>query len=481
MTILIMVIAESEEELQRRCKKVESRIMGMQMKIRNLANLVRNAFKSITPFNILDEKIRKIANRNVPLSTFVGGLPFASSGFNDGTGYYFAKDTDGGIVVLDSWKRGGDRTNSNYVIMGTAGVGKSTVAKHLMLNEYMKGTRVITIDVEREYKNLTENVDGDWLNVGSGAGGIINPLQIKAVPLDDEQEQEKVFKDEGKGLGAMALHFQTLRTFFKLLFPELTSLQIALLEETLEELYNKFNIYWNTDISKFRNIDFPIMYDLYELINKKVVTTEESQKKQDYEILQSLIRTIAIGADSALFNGYTSVQADTNFICLDTHNLQDASERVKKAQYFNILTYCWELMSKDKEQKTMLVCDEAYLLIDPQVPQSLVFLRNIAKRCRKYEGSLVVISHSICDFLDDSVKMYGQAILDMATYKILMGTDGKNLEETTELFKLSEYQTDFLYAKKRSYAIFIIGAYRILVKFDIFPYEFNYYGKGGGR
>lgn len=71
MTILIMVIAESEEELQRRCKKIEGKLMGMQMKIRNLANLVRNAFNSITPFNILDDKIRKIANRNVPLSTFV--------------------------------------------------------------------------------------------------------------------------------------------------------------------------------------------------------------------------------------------------------------------------------------------------------------------------------------------------------------------------------------------------------------------------
>ena len=96
-------------------------------------------------------------------------------------------------------------------------------------------------------------------------------------------------------------------------------------------------------------------------------------------------------------------------------------------------------------------------------------------------GSLVIISHSIVDFLDPTVKMYGQAILDMATYKILMGTDGKNLEETKELFKLSEYQYDFLYSKKRAYAIFIIGAYRILVKFDIFPYEFAYYGKGGGR
>ena len=332
-----------------------------------------------------------------------------------------------------------------------------------------------------EYKELTENLEGDWLNVGSGAGGVINPLQIKDVPLDDEDEKDKVFKDEGKGLGAMALHFQSLRTFFKLLFPELTSIQIALLEETLEELYNSFNIYWNTDISGFKNIDFPIMYDLYELINKKTKTEYDNGKKQDYEILQSLIRTIAVGADSALFNGYTSIQTKTNFICLDTHNLQDASERVKKAQYFNILTYCWELMSKDREEKTMLVCDEAYLLIDPQVPQSLVFLRNIAKRCRKYEGSLCIISHSIVDFLDDSVKMYGQAILDMATYKVLMGTDGKNLEETTELFKLSEYQADFLYAKKRGYAIFIIGAYRILVKFDIFPYEFTYFGKAGGR
>ena len=306
-------------------------------------------------------------------------------------------------------------------------------------------------------------------------------MQIKDVPLDDDEEKEKVFKDEGKGLGAMALHFQSLRTFFKLLFPELTSIQVALLEETLEELYNSFDIYWNTDISSFKNIDFPIMYDLYELINKKTKNVYGNAKKQDYEILQSLIRTIAVGADSALFNGYTSIQTKTNFVCLDTHNLQNASERVKKAQYFNILTYCWELMSKDREEKTMLVCDEAYLLIDPQVPQSLVFLRNIAKRCRKYGGSLCIISHSIVDFLDESVKMYGQAILDMATYKVLMGTDGKNLEETTELFKLSEYQADFLYAKKRGYAIFIIGAYRILVKFDIFPYEFTYFGKAGGR
>jgi len=105
MTILIMVVAETEEELLQRCKRVESKLTGMQMKIRSLANLVANAYRSIAPFHTLDKVIKKIASRNVPLSTFIGGLPFASSGFNDGKGYYFAKDTDGGVVVLDTWKR----------------------------------------------------------------------------------------------------------------------------------------------------------------------------------------------------------------------------------------------------------------------------------------------------------------------------------------------------------------------------------------
>ena len=64
--------------------------------------------------------------------------------------------------------------------------------------------------------------------------------------------------------------------------------------------------------------------------------------------------------------------------------LIDEMERIKKAQYYNILTYCWEQMSKDKDEKTFLVCDEAWIMIDKAVPQSLIFLRNIAKRCRKY-------------------------------------------------------------------------------------------------
>lgn len=479
VTIAIMVIAEDKEELIQRSKSVQTKLTSMQMKGRQLTNLSRRALNLMKPFAITDKVVKSIADRNMLNSTWIGGLPFSSSGFNDGVKYYFARDTKGGIVILDPWTRGGDRTNSNFVIMGTAGVGKSTVAKHLILNEYMTNTRIILVDPEREYKSMTENLGEKWIDIGSGRGGIINPLQIKTVPLDDDDNDG--WKDEGKGMGAMALHFQTLRTFFKLLYPELTSIQIAYLEEVLEELYAKFHITWDTDITGIPNNKFPIMTDLYKLLEYKAENEIDEDKKTEFSTLKSLIRGISVGAEKGLFNGYTSVEDFSKVICFDTFTLQNASDRVKKAQYFNILTYCWEIMSRDKEEKTMLICDEAYLLIDPQVPQTLIFLRNVAKRCRKYEGSLVIISHSIVDFLDESVKMYGQAILDMATYKILMGTDGKNLEESTVLFKLSETQQEFLYKKKRGLGLFIIGSNRIFVRFDIFNIEFEFFGKGGGR
>jgi type IV secretory pathway VirB4 component len=150
MTNMIMVTAEDEETLNKRCKRVESIICGMQLKVRSLAHLLKEAFSTIAPFHTIDENIKTIARRNILMSDFIGGFPFGGGGLNDGTGFVFGKDTNGGIVVLNMWIRGLDRVNSNFVIMGTSGVGKSTATKHILLNECMKGTKLLIIDPERE-------------------------------------------------------------------------------------------------------------------------------------------------------------------------------------------------------------------------------------------------------------------------------------------------------------------------------------------
>lgn len=328
-----------------------------------------------------------------------------------------------------------------------------------------------------DYKDLTENLHGDWINCGGGSGGRINPLQVRPAPRDDDDEHHKLY-DDTAGMGDLALHMKNLEIFFSLYTPTLSDIQKALLKECLIELYSAFNIIWDTDTSKLKSDDFPIFSDLFNYIEGK---SKGRKNKADYEVLSALFKDIASGSDSFLWNGITTIKTNSKLICLDTHDLQNTSDAIKRTQYFNILGWAWEQMSRDRNEKVLLIADEAYLMVDPNVPQSLVFLRNVAKRARKYEAGIVIISHSVVDFLDPSIRMYGQALLDIPAYKILMGCDGKNLGETTELYSLTDAEQELLYSKKRGHALLMIGSKRLHAKFVIPEYKMNLIGRGGGR
>ena len=480
MSVEVMPVAQEEKEFRKTCRRAESVASVLKCKLRAIPNLQKEAFMHLTPTFPNHGKMESILQRIVPISTLVGGFPFASSGFNDGEGYYFAKDTSGGLVIVDTWKRGGDRTNSNFCIMGNSGVGKSTAIKHILLSEYMKGTRIIVIDPESEYRELCLNLGGDWVNAAGGSKGMINPLQVRPSPRDDEGEREadRLYRDEGYGMNDLAMHMKNLEIFFSLYIPSLTDMQKAVLKKSLVELYQKFHITWDTDISGLEPIDFPVFSDLYKLVQEKA---ESGQEAQVYSELALLLYDIAEGADSFIWNGHTTVSSTAQIMVMDTHALQETGDNIKRTQYFNILTYNWEQMSRDREERVLLICDEAYLMIDQKVPQSLVYLRNVMKRARKYEAALGIISHSLVDFLHESVKQYGQALLDIPCYKVLMGTDGKNLKETAALYDLTEAEQELLLARKRGHALFMAGAKRLHIQFDIPEYKFSYMGSAGGR
>ncbi len=480
MSVAVMPIAKEEREFKKACRRAESIVSVMKCKMRVIPNLQKESFQHIAPSFPNHSKMESILQRIVPFSTWVGGFPFASSGFNDGEGYYFAQDASGSLVIVDTWKRGSDRTNSNFVIMGNSGVGKSTAIKHILISEYMKGTKIIVADPESEYKDLCYNLGGDWINTVGGSKGMINPLQVRPSPKDEEgeKEQERLYRDEGYGMNDLALHMKNLEIFFSLYIPSLTDMQKAVLKKSLVELYQNFGIGWDTDISKLRPKDFPIFSDLYELVQQK---GKEEKDGTVYDALALLLYDIAQGSDSFIWNGHSTITSESQFICLDTNALQETGDNIKRTQYFNILTYCWEQMSRNREERVLLICDECYLMIDQKVPQSLVYLRNVIKRARKYEGALGIISHSVIDFLSESIKQYGQALLDVPTYKILMGTDGPNLKETAKLYDLTEAEQELLLARKRGHALFMVGAKRLHIQFEIPEYKHKMMGKAGGR
>lgn len=469
LAVNYMPIDEDDTKLNRICRKNNSRLAAMGIRSKLLTYRQDLVFKQCAPSFSIENDITQITNRVVPLSTFVGGFPYSSSTFTDNSGDYFGRTLDNNIILLDLWKRGGDRVNSNMVILGQAGSGKSTVIKSTAIVEYKNGTKVLFIDPEGEYKELCRNLGGDIINA-SGGGQKLNPLQIRPAPKDTDDE------DSADTIPELVSHIKYLETFFALYRPGLTDIQKSILNKSLIEVYKLHDIDFDTDITKLTPEDYPIISDLYTYISAEA----KKSKNEDYKTLSILLEDIAVGADSYIWNGHTTINPKSNCIVLDTSGLQDVSDEVKRAQYYNLLSWCWAQMSRSRTEKVALFADEAYLMIDTRVPQALTFLRNVEKRSRKYMAALVLISHSVVDFLDPSIKMYGQALLDIPCYKILFGADGENLRQQAELFKLTQAEEELLLKKERGKALAIIGSKRVAVSFILPQYRLDLMGKAGG-
>lgn len=446
LTIYILVTAEDEKELNRKCKEVERQIRKYKLKIRQLTNyLLMSGYKAVAPFFTVQSELSEYFKRNILTSTFTGSFLFNTNTFIDNGGYYFGINEKGGIIIFNLWQKDSNRGNSNMVIVGSSGSGKSMATKHLIYNE-LPTTRILIIDPEDEYSYLCENLKGKIINcTGGNNGGILNPLQVR------------VDREESKSNNSLSMHFQFLHTFFEILYPSLTEIEFATLDSLLEELYAKFNITKDTNILKLKNTDFPILEDLYFLIedrNKKV-------RNEVYEKLLSLIRPISIGQASSIWNGYTNIDIDTNLTVFNTSQMHKFQIQYKRAQYYNIMSYAWDILSKDINEQTMLIADECHVLVDPNIPQTLEYVRNISKRARKYNSSIVVITQSIQDYLNEKIKLYGQSLLANATYKMFFKCDGQDLKDIQETFKLTDKETKLIYNAKIGECILVAGIRKI--------------------
>lgn len=455
LTIYILVSAEEEVELQQKCKEVEMEMQRQKIKIRHLTNyMLMEGFKAVAPFFTIQTELSKNFKRNILTSTFTGGFLFNTETFIDEKGYYWGISQNGGIIIFNIWKQDLGRTNSNMIVVGSSGSGKSMAVKHMIINE-LPTTKLLVIDPENEYAHLCKSLKGKIIACDGSKEGVLNPLQVR-----NNQDDET-------GKNALSLHFQFLQTFFQILYPSLTEIEFSKLDLVLEELYKKFNIDQNTDISKLKNTDFPILEDLYFLMEKK------NKKNQDeiLEKLLALIRPICIGQASGIWNGYTNVEVDTKLTVFNTSTMQKFQIQYKRAQYYNILSYAWDILSKDSKERTMLIADECHILVDPNIPQTLEYVRYISKMARKHNSSIVVVTQSIEDFLNEKIRLYGQSLLTNSTYKLFFKTDGKDLKDIVTTFKLTEQEEKMILNANVGECLFMAGIRKLYIMFRLFEYE----------
>ncbi len=481
LTVNFLCYGETKESMEKAKKELKATLSAYGLSGADLMFEQERSLKMCLPTMYRD--LEKQYGLPIPMMTVASSFPFIFQNLqDDGDAIMLGNDALGGLIFFDLWKRTNKRNNSNAVIIGKSGSGKSTLIKKLIRGAWCRGSKIIVIDPEREFRDLCENVGGCWIDCGTGTSGIINPLEVRLGADDfDDKDSKDVNNDLSK-------HFQTFRTFIKYYLQDLSAYELTKIEEILIEVYRDKGIDFDTDLSKLSSDDYPIMQNLYNKTREKLteakVNKEARNVVESLEKICSMLKRATIGADARLFNGTSSIKVDNNsdFIVLDINSLVDSDDTILKTQFFNILSWCWNEISKNRNEQVILVCDESHLLIDQNNKDGIDFLKRTSKRIRKYNGSLWTISQNLADYCSAGLERYGQVIIDNSAYLMIMAQGQKEIDSVKDMMKLSESEVQFLTTASRGQGLFVISQdTRLPIQIHLRQEEKELFGTAGGR
>lgn len=465
-TICVTISARSKEELLSKTKDVQAYFSSKELSLKECSFYQQQGLITASPF--VKNELSQIY-QNLTSLTLASSFPFVKNGFKDETGMVLGTDDNDGLMTIDFWKRHGDRTSTNMLFLGKTGMGKSATSKKIMRAEYARGTKVISLDPEKENVDFAKNIGGDVVNASNGNIGRINPMEIRALSLTDDEDDES-------NQNALGHHISFLRSFFEI-YKELSNKQSDLLEYYITKLYTeKFNIQWNVDPKTVTKEQTPILSDLYDFIEED---NEKEPTKDKHDLLLALY-SCSKGADSFTLNGHTTLSINSDFVVIDCNELMDKNKQIKNAQLFNIITWCWNEVSRDRDQRVLLHVEEFYLFADEHI--ILVALRNMMKRARKYNGAIALATQDLVDFVSQDIIRYGQALFDNTTYKFIFGQGDKGVQALVDLYPtLSDGEVSLISKGKRGSCLFACGTERANLNVRLTNQEEDLFGKGGGK
>ena len=369
----------------------------------------QEGFKACMPcgYNAFGSQFERV----LPASAVANLYPFNYSGKTDPNGFYIGKDRYGTNILVDFDRRSDDKTNSNILILGNSGQGKSYLLKLLLVSLRQAGKSIITLDAEQEYEELCTNLGGCYIDLMSGRY-IINPLQPKRWTDEAEAPDEDAPETFRKST-MLSQHISYLKDFFRS-YKDFADAHIDALEILVTKLYNNFGINDYTDFSKLKNTDYPIMEDLYALAETEFMKYEHGSKSLfTEELLREIclgINSMCKGAESKFFNGHTNI-SDDKFICFGVKGLMESNKKLKDAMLFNILSYMnHNLLTHGN---TAASIDELYLFLTNMT--AIEYIRNAMKRVRKKDSAIILASQNIEDFLISGIREYTKPLFSIPT------------------------------------------------------------------
>ena len=376
--------------------------------------------------------------RGISSNTVAACYPWVFAHISDEGGVKLG-ESDGIPVFINFFRRDSERVNSNMVIVGKSGSGKSYATKSLLANLAAEDAKIFILDPENEYTELAGNLHGQIINVGNAQYGRLNPFHI-ITALDDDEAG-----NNGPS-GSYATHLQFLEEFFKQIMPDCEKDAMEYLNTLVDHMYLTHDITTETELSKLRPEDYPIFDDLYDQILQEFQGNDNPFTRDMLRTLMNYVAKFSTGGRNAnIWNGPSTVTTDENFTVFNFQSmLANRNQTISNAQMLLVLKYIDNEIIKNREyntkykanRKIVVVIDEAHVFIDAKYPIALDFMFQLAKRIRKYNGMQIVITQNIKDFVgSEELARKSTAIINACQYSFIFALAPNDIQDLVKLYE----------------------------------------------
>ena len=473
----IMINADTKEDLELKKVNVKNYLDAMELRAVSLRFEQEKVLKSILPI-FPSQDIEERVGTPIPSPTIAAMYPFIFDSIKDpGLSVLLGVDFSGGVILFNQFlyqiRKENNRNNANMIILGTSGSGKSTAAKLLLRTHIRNGCQIVAIDPENELEEMTRTFGGDVVDIGKGGEyGLINPLEV-IIDADDEEISQ------GLGYTVLTRTLQSLRAFMKYYDPSIEEDVLNMFSEIVQDTYKRFGIDFNTDFSKFTSADYPTFSDVYATIKGRLMSlTEQTREKDIIQTLELKIRPL-IKELKFYFDGKTTITADSDFMVFNIKEFMNSDTNIRNALFFNVLKYAWGLCL-DVDVNTILMVDEAHVLLGTNNEQGADFLAQVQRRARKYNTGTIIITQQPSDFSSPAIITQGKAIFDNSSYYLVMGLRKQAVEDLSLLIDLNENEKDSIKRYSQGEALFVCGNRRMRINVVVTQEELESFGSAGG-
>lgn len=420
--------------------------------------------------------------RVLPASSVANLYPFNYSGKTDPHGFYIGKDKYGANILVDFDKRDDDKTSANILILGNSGQGKSYLLKLLLLNFLEAGKSVISLDVEHEQKDMCETVGGCFMDL---MGGVyrINPLEPKCWD-DGSGPEDRDAPEAFRKSTRLSQHISFLKDFFRA-YKDFSDRHIDAIEIMVGKLYAKWGISDSTNFAGLKPQDYPILSDLYKLIEQEYREYDGNcHQLYTAELLQEILlglHSMCQGAEAQFFNGHTNVTS-SRFIVFGVKGLLQASKNVRGAMLFNILSYMSDRLLTIGN--TTAALDELYVWLSDNVSVGttiIEYIRNTLKRVRKKESNLIMASQNLEDFDREGIRELTKPLFAIPPHQFIFNCGSIDKRFYMDLLQLEEAEYNLIRFPQRGVCLFKCGNERYLLEVHAPANKEALFGTAGGR